>query len=188
MEESVPTPLDDGALRKALVSILLVLAVGSAAYLGARESEPPGREDLIDLSVRDSRIHPDVVSDLASDVESYIQDMFGVKVKLPSIRDAKISGAGAFKPRPGISIPAVLIDDPHADVERILVFTYSLLDDWAEGVFLDRSIRSDLEHDRSYAVVSATNGREIVLWRSGDDIFLAVAQKGASRLIRRIES
>ena len=169
MEEPVPTPLKDGALRKMLISILLVLAVGSAAYLGTREPEPPGRENLIDLSVRDSQIDPVIVSEAASDVESYIQEIFQINVKLPSIRDAKISGAGVFKPRPGISIPAVLFEDPHADIERILVFTYSLLDRWAEGAFLERSIRLELEHDRSKVVVSASDGREIVLNQRKND-------------------
>ena len=188
MEESAQTPLQDGAVRKTMISILLVLAVGSAAYMISREPTLPGRENLIDLSVRDIEIRPVVLSSAASDVERYIQDIFGVRVELPLVEGVKISGAGAFEPRHGISIPTVLLDDPNGDVDRMFVFTYSLLDEWSSGVFLDRSVRLDLERGDSYAVVSADDGREIVLWRSGDDIFLAVAQRGASRLISRIRS
>ena len=187
MEESAQTPLQEGAIRKMTISILLVLSVGSAAYMISREPALPRRENLIDLSVRDIEIKPVVLTSAASDVERYIQDVFGVRVELPLVEDAKIL-AGAFEPRHGISIPTVLFDDPIGDVDRIFVFTYSLLDEWAAGVFLDRSVRLELENDGSYAVVTAADGREIVLWRSGDDIFLAVAQQGASRLISRIPS
>jgi len=188
MEESAQTPLQEGAIRKMTISILLVLAVGSAAYMISREPALLRRENLIDLSVRDIEIKPVVLTSAASDVERYIQDVFGVRVEIPLVEDTKISGAGAFEPRHGISIPTVLLDDPIGDVDRIFVFTYSLLDEWAAGVFLDRSVRLELENDGSYAVVTAADGREIVLWRSGDDIFLAVAQQGASRLISRIPS
>ena len=188
MEESAPTPLRQGALRKMMVSILLVLTVGSAAYLVSKEPRRPGRENLIDLSVRDLEIQPVVVSSVVSDVERYVEDVFGVKVRLPGIENAEFSGAGSFDLHHGISIPTVFVEDPDGDVKRIFVFTYSLLDDWSSGVFLDRSVRLELEHDGSYAVVSARDGREIVLWRSGDDIFLAVAEHGASRLISRIRS
>jgi len=171
-----------------MISILLVVAVGSAAYMITRAPAVLRRENLIHLSMRDIEVKPVVLSNDASDVERYIQDVFGVRVEIPLVKDAKISGAGAFEPRHGISIPIVLFDDPIGDLDRIFVFTYSQLDEWAAGVFLDRSVRLELEHDGSYAVESADDGREIVLWRSGDDIFLAVARRGASRLIARIQS
>jgi hypothetical protein len=188
MEETKPTPLRDGAVLNMLVSILLVLMVGSAAYLASRVPPPPGRESLIEVSIQDVEVEPVVSSNAPSDTERYIQDFFGVNVRVPGIDDVTLVGAGAFEIHHGISIPIILLEDPHGDVNWMFAFTYALLDDWSAGIFLDRSVRLELEHDGSFAVISAADGREIVLWRSGDDIFLAVAQKGASRLISRISS
>ena len=187
MEESSPTPLRHGALRKMVFSILLVLTVASAAYLISKEPIPLGRENLIDLSVRDVDVRPDSRSHSAADVERYFSDVFGVNIKIPVVQGAEITGIGTVNPQPGISIPTILLNDPQGDVDRFFAFTYSMLDEWAFGVFLDRSVRLELEHSGSYAVVSASDGHEVVLWRSGDDIFVAVARQGASRLISRID-
>lgn len=187
MEEPTPIPIRDGSLRRLAISFLLVVVVGSAAYLISKEPAPAAREDLVDISVLDLSIDPVVISDDPSDIEHYIDDVFGVRIKLPSIEGADFSGAGAFVLRPDIEIPIVVVEDPQGDIDRLITITYALLDAWSSSVFLDRSVRLELEHDNQKTVIGAPDGREVVLWRSGDDIFIAVAEQGASRLISRIK-
>ena len=187
-DESLPTPLHAGTLRKMTIAITLVLAVGSLAYLSSKQPEPPGRQNLINVSVADSDVDLVLTTSVASDVEHYIRESFGIQVKIPAVRNAGIAGAGALGLRDGVSIPTIEFTDPDGDIERLLVFTYAMLDSWEFAFYLDRAVRLELEHDRSFAVVNATDGREVILWRSGDDIYLAVAENGASRLISRIRS
>jgi hypothetical protein len=169
-----------------IASVLLIIAVGWGAYVLTREPPSRGPDNLIALSVAEDDIEPVIVSSRPVDIEEYIREAFGVDVVLPDIQGAEIYAAGALAVRRGISIPTVLFEDPDGDLRRMFVFTYSLLDDWSLGVYLDRSVRLELEHDGSRVVMAADDEREVILWRSRDDIFLAVAEHGASRLIRRI--
>jgi hypothetical protein len=105
---------------------------------------------------------------------------------VPGVLDATVAGVGTWDPGRDVRIPVILYDDPSGDVKRVLVLNYAMLDRISNVVFLDRSIRVELEQDRSYAVVNASDEREVVLWRVGDDIFVAIAEKGAGRLIPRI--
>ena len=127
-------------------------------------------------------------SGVESEVERFIKESFGIQVKIPAIQDATVTGGGTLELRDGISIPTIEFTDPDGDIERLLVFTYAMLDRWEFAIYLDRAVRLELEHDRSFAVVNATDGREVILWRSGDDIYLAVAENGAGKLISRIRS
>lgn len=188
METEDLKPLRERSVLRVTIAIALVVSVGSLAYLTSKEPTPPGRENLINVSVAETDVQMIVSSRLSSDVEHYIQESFGMQVEVPSIEGASISGAGALGLRGGVSIPAVDYTDPNGDIERLFVFTYAMLDSWEAGFYLDRAVRLELEHDGVFSVVSAVDGREVILWRSGDDIYLTVAGNGASRLIKRIRS
>ena len=178
----------ESGLRRFMISILLVVTVGTAAYLLSRRAPPAERQNLIDLTVMTDDVAADLVSRDVENIERYIREAFGVKIDVPSVQDAEITGIGALEARRGVLIPTILVDDPSGDVNRIYVFTYSLLDRWARGVYLERAVRVELENPGLKTVVTTEDDREAVLWRSGDDIFVAVAEQGASRLIHRIRS
>ena len=187
-EDYPPTPIGSGALRKTLIGVLLVITVGSVAYVTSKPPAPPGRINLIDVATIGPEVAVDVRSRVPDEIERYISEIFSARVNVPEIEDAQIEGVGTLRFQGGIAIPTILFTDPSGDLDELYVFTYAMLDEWSNGAYLDRAIRLELEHDRSFAVVSAADGREVVLWRSGDDIYLAVAQQGASSLISRIES
>jgi hypothetical protein len=173
-------------MRKTLLSFLLVLTVGWLAYLLSREPEPPGRENLIAVSTSDIKIETVLETSSAEDAELYIRNRFGVSVQVPEVTGAEITGVGLLDVGGNVEVPTIVWNDPSGDVRRIFVFTYSLLDDWARNVFLERTVRFELEQSDQYVVTSTETSREVVLWRSGDDIFLAVAENGASPLISRL--
>jgi hypothetical protein len=173
-------------MRKTLLSFLLVLTVGWLAFMLSREPKAPGRANLIAVSASDMEVEPVLETSSAADAETYIQNRFGVSVKIPEVAGTKISGVGLLELRGGVEVPTILVDDPSGDIRRLYVFTYSLLDDWARNVFLERAVRFELEQSDQYVVTSTETSREVVLWRSGDDIFLVVAENGASPLISRL--
>lgn len=173
-------------MRKTLLSFLLVLTVGWLAYMLSRETKPPGRENLIALSASNANIEPVLETSSADDAELYIQNRFGVSVRVPKVTGAEIAGVGLLELQGDVEVPTILWNDPSGDIHRMFVFTYSLLDDWARNVFLERAVRFELEQSDQYVVTSTETSREVVLWRSGDDIFLAVAENGASPLISRL--
>jgi hypothetical protein len=178
----------ESPVRRFLVSMILIGAVGWAAYVLSREPEPPGPQNLIEVSAANTEVKPVLATSSPAEIEGYIRQTYGVEVRLPYVDGAEISAAGPLPVQQGISVPTIVFVDPEGDISRMLVFTYSLLDDWSLGLYLDRSVRLELEHDGSYAVVATEDNREAVLWRSRDDIFLAIAERGAGRLIPRIRT
>lgn len=182
------TPIRPAALNRTLVRIILVMSVAGMAYLFTEASGPQERENLIDVSVSNAVVELVLKTEYRVEIEEFFDERFHVHIDVPTVNGASFRGAGLWDVRPDVSIPTVVIDDPQHDVEFIFVFTYAMLDEWSSSLFLDRAVRLELEHEESFAVVSANDGREVVIWRSGDDIYLAVALHGAGRLIPRIPS
>jgi hypothetical protein len=174
-------------LRRTMMTLLMVLTVGIAAFLLSERSGPRGATNLVGL-VGTEEIEAELLleTSLSREVEDVLRNELGYRLRVPGIVDATIEGVGTWDAGRNVKIPVIFYDDPSGDIRTALVLNYAILDRISAAVFLDRSIRVELEQDRSYAVVNAADDREVVLWRVGDDIFLALAEQGAGRLIPRI--
>jgi len=177
-----------GGLRRTMTAVIMVVTVGAAAYLLSTPSEIGDSTNLVGL-VGSVDIDPQLLleSTRRSEIEDFAHDQVGFRFAVPEVVGAKITGFGTWDAGRNLDIPVILYDDPQGDIRLALVMNYAMLDDISGRVFLDRSIRLELEQDHSYAVVSASDNREVVLWRAADDIFVAIAEQGASRLIPRID-
>lgn len=179
-------PIRGDALRRMAVSVLLIVVVGWLAFYFTREPAPAGRQNLIELAVQPVRATLEATPDGSDETQVFLEARFGINVDPPEIVDAEIDGVGYVEYRKGMQVPVVFYEDPHGDIGRLHVFTYALLDTWARGLFIERSARLEIEQGEMYSVVPTDGDREVVLWRRGDDIFIAVAEQGAGRLIPRI--
>lgn len=175
-------------IKRAVTAILMVLTIGFAAYLLAGRPRTNDATNLVGL-VGTEKIDPDPMLETGNpaEIEDALLATMGYRLVVPGIVGTKIVGVGTWDADRNVRIPVITYDDPQGDVSKVLVMNYALLDKISGAVFLDKSIRRELEQARSYAVVSTSDDREVVLWRAGDDIFLAIAERGAGRLIPRIE-
>ena len=188
-----PAPIDGGeappgsGLKRTMIVLITVLAIGAAAYLLSGRSGPRDATNLVGL-VGTEPIEPLTLLETGDpvEIEDMLREEMGFRLRVPTIVGADIVGVGTWDAGRNVRIPVVMYDDPSGDVTRVIVMNYAILDQISAAVFLDKSIRMELEQDRSYAVVPGADNREIVLWREGDDIFLAIADNGAGRLISRI--
>lgn len=180
-------PLPASGVRRTMLAIAIVVAVGAAAYFLSGRAGNSGATNLVGL-VGVGPMHVETILETSEpeEVEDVLRSEFGYRLRAPRIVGTEIAAVGYWDAGRSSRIPVVTYSDPLGDIQTALVMNYALLDRVSETVYLDRSIRIELEQDRSYAVVSTNDDREVVIWREGDDIFLAVAESGASRLIPRI--
>lgn len=182
-------PPSTSVFKRTVTITLMVLTVAMAAYMLTERSGPRDSTNLVGL-VGSETVDPKPLlqTTQVTEIEDMLLSEFGYRLTVPTIIGARIVGVGTWDAGRNVRIPVVSYDDPDGDIHVALVMNYAMLDRISSAVFLDRSIRVELEHDKSYAVVSTADSREVVLWRSGDDIFLAIAENGAGSLIPRIAS
>jgi len=171
-----------------MTAILMVLTIGMAAYILAGRPYQQDATNLVGL-VGSETIEPKPLLETSQpgQIEDILRAELGYRLLVPNIIGARIVGVGTWDADRNVRIPVITYDDPEGDINEALVLNYAMLDKISGAVFLDRSVRQELEQDQSFAVVSSSDDREVVLWRSGDDIFVVVAEKGAGRLIPRIQ-
>lgn len=173
--------------RRRITALLLVLTVGVAAYVLSGHPDMHDATNLVGL-VGSVQIAPEPLLETsdAADVEELLRSRVGYRLLVPNVVGASITSVGTWSAGRNLRIPVVTYDDPRGDITAALILNYALLDKMSDSVFLDRSVRLDLEQERSYTVVSTNDNREVVVWRVGDDIFVAIAENGAGSLIPRI--
>ncbi len=174
--------------KRAMTAILMVLTIGMVAYILAGRPYQKDATNLVGL-VGSETIKPKPLLETSQpeQIEDILRAELGYRLLVPNISGARIVGVGTWDADRNVRIPVVTYDDPEGDISKALVLNYAMLDKISGAVFLDRSVRQELEQDQSFAVVSSSDDREVVLWRSGDDIFVVIAEKGAGRLIPRIQ-
>lgn len=192
-ESLPPTSIDGGeappgsGLKRTVTILIMVLGIGAVAYLLSGRSGTTDATNLVGL-VGTDQIESEwlLQTDDPIAIEDILREELGLRLRVPMIVGTSIEGVGTWDADRNVRIPVILYSDPSEDIGKMLILNYVMLDQMSSAVFLDRSIRMELEQDRSYTVVSASDNREVVLWRVGDDIFVAIAENGAGRLIPRI--
>ena len=167
--------------------LLLLFALGIAAYLLFRQPPAPPETNLIVLAARSApqATFPLETSDAAV-AETFVEEHAGWRLSLPAIGGYTLAGVGIDELAPGVSVPAFRYAG--ADSSRLVLYavTYSLLDQAAGAVSLENDVLLELEDDAHFELHDI-EGTQVLLWRNRDDLFLAVTPTPDGSLARRIQ-
>lgn len=183
----LPRVLRGERLRHVLTALLLIVLVGAAGYAAAAFLSQPPERDLVTLTARhEASVDPSLDASTPAQAERRVQELLGRRLALPAIDSASFEGLRLTEIAPGARVPVFLYtDDATGQPLRLYAYTYALLGRHAERLRLDESLLRQLEEAGAVRHVRA-GGRSVLLWRSRDDIFLAVTPARAASLRERL--
>lgn len=170
-------------------ALLAVLATLALAWW-QRRSTVFSPDDLIATTMADAATMT-VQSPLSSveAAEAFVEDQAGWRVHLPTLRGYRIDGAAMRDVAPDVSVPVVhYVPEGGSGGSAVAVYayTYRLLDMAKTHVALDPSVLAGLESDAHAEQVDASNATAVV-WRTRDDVLIAVSRPPVVDLAARIE-
>lgn len=178
-------------LGRGLTGVLLVLAAGLVGYLLAPEAETDEEgttSGAASLTVRTAQYATDLAEPNAplnrSAVDSVIRTQLNRRVRLPVIDGTNLEGVQVEEIASGAPVPVLIYRDAGERIP-VFVYNYALLDATRGELALSPGTLERL--DRGDTVVDRSGSRPVILWRSRDDIFLAVASGDPDSLTARIE-
>lgn len=187
-EDSVPsqnsTPgfnrLSSGLRERSLLGGLAVLVVVAAVGLGVffltpPASAPSSHTSLVAFSAeRAHSVQLELKTNTPSDAEAYVGSNWNRRVAVPSVDGAPLQGVGQLRIASGVEVPVFGYGGTD-DRLRVAIFAYSyaLLDEMESQVALDAGLRRELGQSK-HLVTHQSATEDGVLWRSRDDVFVAV--------------
>lgn len=168
-----------------LVMVGAAVAANSLYKVGI--PEPPTRAiTLLSISSADE-IGPDFSTSSAEQAEMYIKDRFGVTLQVPVIRDTQLLGVRIQLLKEELEVPVLLF---HDGVENktfpVFAYSYAFLQANRRRVELSRKILLRIDDPSQFGVYFSDEGSALI-WRSRDDIFVAVLQVDPARMQERVE-
>lgn len=178
-------------LRRGLAGAVLVAAAGVLGYLLAPGEDSGSAEEsagATSLTVRTVQYaaelpDPDAPQTRGA-VDSLIRAELARRVRLPRIERMELEGVNVQEVTAGARVPVLVYRQGEVRVP-VFVYNYALLDVTRDELTLPPGTLEQL--DREEIVVDRSGERPVVLWRSRDDIFLAVTSGEPDSLAARIE-
>lgn len=190
-ERRTQVEITEGRTRRRLwpLALLVALAASAAVFWFQRRPPEATADDLIEVTADDAATATPTTPLADLDAAAlFVLDEAGWRVTLPVIRGYRIDGAAMREVGPNVSVPAVHYApaDTSAGAITLYAYTYRLLDLAREHLTLDGAVLSGLEDERHTEQIDLARA-SVVVWRSRDDIFIAVAPPGTTDLSERIE-
>jgi hypothetical protein len=172
--------------------LVLILALAAAGIWMMRKPvfEPTGNLALLAARATEAAMAELAIQTSDSDEAAlYIRNHFGWRVLVPTISDAALKGISLVEIASEVRVPAFVFEDSDASPFLVYVWNYSFMDRHQNRLLaLSPMVLSGLEQANSFTVEQGQAGEEIVIWRSRDDIFLAVTSNPAEILVSRIKT
>ncbi|MFK7846053.1 MAG: hypothetical protein AB8G77_12200, partial [Rhodothermales bacterium] len=165
-------------LSRGLMTIFLILTAGFIGYIGSSLFIKEQSANLLTLSASKApRVETVLSTDDLSEAEQFVQQQMQWRLSLPAIAQGQLTGVGISEITDEVRVPVFLYkDDATADAEYITLyaFTYALLDQYADRIQLESDILSAIASDNSFDLHDLNDNQKFVIWRSANDIFMAV--------------
>lgn len=173
--------------RQILYAVLMVLVAGLVGYAASALLETDPDVNVITLSAnRMASIEVDVESASPSEIESFLFDESERRIHVPHIDQATLVGAGLTEVVDGVQVPVVLYDDaPSGERIPVFVYSYALLDRYADRLKLERDVMQQIEDERHFDLHDLGETR-VLIWRNRDEIFVAATRGDAASLQDRV--
>ena len=190
--KSAATPTRQrGVLRwyRPVVVMLIILGIGAMGYFTSQSLEREPETNLITLAVRQAdAVRPAMQTGSPEQAEGFVLDELNWLLTLPTIDDAVLTGVGSREVVPGVTVPVFLFDDTLDETDdaiTVYVVSYALLDQHKEHIQLDPEILRQIQDDQQFDLHDLGR-RNALVWRSRDDIYVAVTPGDPEALRKRI--
>lgn len=181
-------------VSRGLLTVLLILSAGLAGYIGSAilESEPDSNIVVLSAAQAGRENDPILPSSDPQQIEDFLTEReAGWNLSLPVIDDAHIMGVSISEIVEGVRIPVLFYEDraePNAPgVIMVYAYTYALLDEYQGTLDLDPQTLASIAVDDHIDTFSVGSDRNAFVWRSANEIFVAVASSDEERLLDRIQ-
>ena len=169
-------------LRRVGVGVLVLLLVGGA-LLGLYYMNGPSGGSSPTLGAFTSEyatgLSPSVRPSTTQEAEQYIQSNWGRRLTIPALRNAPLQGVSSLV-LDSVDVPVLLYQDT-TNQRPIAVgaYSYALLDRLAPRVSVPDSVWTGLAN-AGPPLLHQSEGRPVVMWRTRDDLFVAVGPQTQS--------
>lgn len=166
---------------------LLILTAGLIGYVATTLLERAPETNLIVLSAQQAdTVNPILTTTNPGQAEAFVQEQLQWRLTLPSIEGATLHGVGILDITSGASVPVFLYQDDGTEASITLyAYTYALLNRNQDQIQLAPDILRQIETDRHFDLHDLGE-QKVLVWRSRDDIFVAVTTTDAATLRERI--
>lgn len=174
-------------LQRALAVASIVFFTGLIGYVVSRVLETPPETNAITISARASdRARIEVASADAFEIRDYIQARTGWRMAVPQIEGAHLLGARITEPADGVRVPMIVYeDDDNGQRIVVLAYTYALIDTHGERLRFERETLEQIQDEGRYEFHDL-GGKQVLVWRQRNAIFVAVTEGEAEALHARV--
>ncbi len=165
---------------------LLLTIVGLSIFLLLRR---PARAEETSLVALVARHAADATVNFqtrdALEAQAFVELHMGWRLSLPDIQGYTLDGTGLADITDGVSVPVFRYTSDDGDPLTLYVLTYSMLDQTTRRATLEPDVLRQLEDDQHFDLHDV-RGTQVLLWRSRDDVYLAVTPTLDPSLAQRI--
>lgn len=182
-------------LRRAGLALGALVFIGAAAYILSRVLAPapsaPAQQpmSLLQFSARHAQALSVVRQTPDPDTaEAVLQSVMNRRLTVPRIEGANLRGVARLPIPNAGAVPALVYTDTASGTSiSAFAYTYALIDALGPRTELDAGLRRALAKPDSL-IPRTVDGRSAVLWRSSDDVYVAVSSLSADALASRIRT
>jgi DNA-directed RNA polymerase specialized sigma24 family protein len=173
-------------VRNTFLGATLIVLLGTLSYQIAGLAVRQPETNAIQLTAISARsFSPSLLTASRSEAAAFF-DAAGKSVDPPEVAGAELEGVGLAELSPGIRIPTLRYSDrASGDAVTIYGLTYRDLDRYAGVVDLPDDVLRQIQNDLNYDL-HPLDEDQVLVWRRGAWIFLAVSSIEGSELRERI--
>ncbi|MEM9665784.1 MAG: hypothetical protein AAF970_12665 [Bacteroidota bacterium] len=178
-----------GAWRRLVVAAFLIGVTGVSGYLLTDALQDQPVRDLIRLTAQtppDVQMRMEVTT--RTEAENFFRQQLGWFLEIPDIEDARLVQLGVQEITRGVDVPVLRFEGQEGTAPIFLyTYSYAFLDRHTERVQLSRETAERITEDGGFDV-RRMEGKEVMAWRSGNEIYVAVTSQGGPALQDRIRA
>jgi hypothetical protein len=157
-------------------AVLALLIIATAALIGYALSRPADRSTGADALARTveaaGELRLMLETDAPAEARQFVRDEFGWRVGVPVFAAVPLQGVAIAQTAPAVEVPVFLYTDGAGNDVAVFAYSYALLDQVPDRLRLAAADYDDL--DDGVPFVRRAGGRDVVLWRDRDDIYVTV--------------
>ena len=177
----------DKGLTYLLVAVTVIFAAGLIGYLFSRVEPEDPEKNLLSLSIQQlDDLEPVFRPGNNEQAERFALDRLGVRVLLPEIAQATLTGVAIVQFAPNAEAPVFLYEDQVSGRPFALyAYSYAFLDRNENLVELGADILRQIQEEHHFDLHDLGTD-QVLVWRNRDDIYVAVVKGNAEELRDRI--